>query len=111
MVHMHFFISLYFFLQTTLDGVSQYLFSALDGRAYLRSTTVLLPPSWPDSCAPKTVTGGAGDAQDITVVPQGPFRGRAWTQQSIGCGQPADQIYLTYQSLVKKDDTLGECSS
>lgn len=95
-------------LQTTLTSASQYLFSALDSRAYLRSATVILPASWPDSCASTPVVSASGDTSDITVLPQGPARGQVWTQQSLGCGQSGDQIYLAYEKLRTRDDTLGK---
>ncbi|RZC37039.1 DUF1973, CLCA N, Activator LAG-3 and/or VWA 2 domain containing protein, partial [Asbolus verrucosus] len=91
----------------TLTSASQYLFSALDSRAFLRSATVLLPPTWPDSCASSAVVSGSGEAPDVTVLPRGPTRGRIYTQQSLGCGQPGDQIYVTYESLMQRDATLA----
>lgn len=30
-----------------------------------------------------------------------------WTQQSLGCGQPGDQIYLGFESLLTRDNSLG----
>ncbi|KAK9888166.1 hypothetical protein WA026_000435 [Henosepilachna vigintioctopunctata] len=93
---------------TSLQSASQFLFSALDGKAFLRSATVLLPPSWPDTCAPSTVTSGAGETSDITLTSRNPARGALWTQQSLGCGQPGDQIYLAFESLLQPDNKLGE---
>lgn len=100
-----------FYFQATLAGSSQYLFSALDGRAYLRSATVILPQSWPDNCTPPQVVASSGETPDITVLPEGPNRGRIWTQQSLGCGQPGDQIYMGYEGLKGRDDTLGKLNS
>ncbi|XP_066158992.1 calcium-activated chloride channel regulator 4-like [Euwallacea fornicatus] len=93
-------------LERTLTSASQYLFSALDSRAYLRSATVLLPSSWPESCASSTVLGASGEISDITVLPSDPIRGNLFTQQSLGCGQPGDQIYLSYESLQVASTTL-----
>ncbi|KAJ8916134.1 hypothetical protein NQ315_004501 [Exocentrus adspersus] len=93
--------------QTTLISASQYLFSALDSRAFLRSATVLLPLSWPDSCVSTSVLSASGESSDITVQPTDHARGKIWTQQSLGCGQPGDQIYWGYESLLKKDNTLA----
>lgn len=107
MLYPDFYFILYCLFQATLVGASQYLFSALDSRAYLRSATVILPTSWADSCASTPVTSASGDIPDITVLPQGPARGHLWTQQSLGCGQPGDQIYLAYEKLRTRDDTLG----
>ncbi|KAJ8953960.1 hypothetical protein NQ318_019203 [Aromia moschata] len=94
-------------MQATLTSASQYLFSALDSRAFLRSATVLLPPSWPDSCVSTAVLSASGESSDVTVLPGSPARGKIWTQQSLGCGQPGDQIYLGYEELIKKDATLA----
>ncbi|XP_025837088.1 calcium-activated chloride channel regulator 4 isoform X1 [Agrilus planipennis] len=91
----------------TISSASHYLFTALDGRAFLRSATVVLPSSWPDSCAPKPVVSGSGETPDVTILPREPTRGRIWTQQSAGCGQPGDQIYFGYESLLGRDDSLG----
>ncbi|XP_050298219.1 calcium-activated chloride channel regulator 4-like [Anthonomus grandis grandis] len=93
-------------LEGTLTSASQYLFSALDSRAYLRSATVLLPSSWSDSCASSSVLASSGEDSDITVLPADPIRGSIYTQQSLGCGQPGDQIYLSYETLQRKDATL-----
>ncbi|CAH1107269.1 unnamed protein product [Psylliodes chrysocephalus] len=94
-------------IEKTLTSASQYLFSALDSRAYLRSATVLLPTSWPDSCVASSVLSSSGEVSDITVLPNDPVRGSIWTQQSLGCGQPGDQIYLGYEELLKKNNNLG----
>ncbi|EFA08980.2 calcium-activated chloride channel regulator 4 [Tribolium castaneum] len=94
-------------LEETLTSASQYLFSALDSRAFLRSATVLLPPTWPDSCASSAVVSGSGETPDVTVLPRGPARGRVYTQQSLGCGEPGDQIYLAYESLMQRDASLA----
>ncbi|CAH0563965.1 unnamed protein product [Brassicogethes aeneus] len=94
-------------LESTLSSASQYLFSALDSRAFLRSATVLLPPSWPDNCVPSAVMSASGETSDVTVGPSVAPRERIWTQQSLGCGQPGDQIYLGYETLLQRDNTLG----
>lgn len=93
-------------LEGTLTSASQYLFSALDSRAYLRSATVLLPSSWPDSCALSAVVGASGEVSDVTVLPSGPIRGDIYTQQSLGCGQQGDQIYLNYETLLARNQIL-----
>lgn len=43
----------------------------------------------------------------MTVLPRGPSRGKIYTQQSLGCGQSGDQIFLTYEALTQRDTTLG----
>ncbi|CAG9863807.1 unnamed protein product [Phyllotreta striolata] len=94
-------------IESTLTSASQYLFSALDSRAFLRSATVLLPSNWPDSCVASAVLSSSGEVPDVTVLPSDPARGGAWTQQSLGCGQPGDQIYLGFEELLRNDNNLG----
>ncbi|CAG9817922.1 unnamed protein product [Phaedon cochleariae] len=91
----------------TLTSASQYLFSALDSRAYIRSTTVLLPSSWPDSCVSSAILSSSGETSDVTVQPTDPNRGQIWTQQSLGCGQKGDQIFMGYESLLSRNSQLA----
>ncbi|XP_019760320.1 calcium-activated chloride channel regulator 4 [Dendroctonus ponderosae] len=93
-------------LEGTLTSASAYLFSALDSRAYFRSATVLLPSSWPDSCASTEVLGASGEVSDITVLPSDPIRGNLYTQQTLGCGRPGDQIFLSFESLQHRNPAL-----
>jgi hypothetical protein len=79
---------------------SQFLHQSLDGRAYWRSVTVLLPDTWPSNCIARPVSGSSGEVPDISVgVPHPVFGNAPWTQQSQGCGQPGDMIYLSYRRL------------
>ncbi|CAG9830737.1 unnamed protein product [Diabrotica balteata] len=94
-------------LENTITSASQYLFSALDSRAYLRSATVLLPESWPDSCVSSAILSSSGETSDVSILPSDPARGSIWTQQSLGCGQPGDQIFLGYEGLLRKNNNLG----
>ncbi|XP_074040726.1 LOW QUALITY PROTEIN: calcium-activated chloride channel regulator 1 [Leptinotarsa decemlineata] len=94
-------------LESTLTSASQYLFSALDSRAFLRSATVILPSSWADSCVASSVLSASGEMSDITIIPSDSVRGPIWTQQSLGCGQPGDQIYVGYQHLIQSNNDLA----
>jgi hypothetical protein len=88
------------FEQMSMTEASQFLHQALDGRAYWRSVTVLLPDSWPANCVPRPVVGSSGELPDISVgVPHPVFGNTPWTQQSQGCGQRGDMIYLSYRRL------------
>ena len=91
-----------------LTSASQYLFSALDAKAFFRTITIRLPSSWPESCIPKGVLSNDDDQSDVTILPEDGYRGKLWTQQSLGCGRPGDQIYLSYGSLESKDFMLGK---
>lgn len=94
----------FFHFQATLAESSEYMFSALDGRAYVRSVTILLPTSWPEQCAPTATKASDGQRADVTVVSRGQ---PVWTQQSAGCGRPGDHIYLNYNSLSADADHLA----
>jgi hypothetical protein len=46
------------------------------------------------------VVGASGEKADISIgVPHPVFGNAPWTQQSQGCGQPGDMIYLSYRQL------------
>ncbi|GJQ72092.1 hypothetical protein Trydic_g3189 [Trypoxylus dichotomus] len=95
-------------LEETLTSASKYMFSALHGKAFIRSASIILPSLWPlDSCAPKNVLPVNGDISDVTVHPNDPSRGFLWTQQSAGCEQSGDQIYMSYGALETKNPVLG----
>lgn len=96
--HKHNFTNLYVYFQTTLTSSSQYLFSALDGRAYIRSATILLPNSWPRECEPSNPVSSKGDRADIVVAARGQ---PVWTLQTRGCGQSGDVMYVNRDALLK----------
>lgn len=80
----------------------------MDSRAlFIKSVTIILPGSWPDSCAQGPIGPASGEKSDITVVPYGPTGSNTWTQQSGGCGRPGDQIYITEDILRNDEATLG----
>lgn len=88
------------FQQLSMAEASQFLHQALDGRAYWQSVTVLLPDTWPSNCVARSVVGASGEKADISIGVSHPVFGNApWTQQSQGCGQPGDMIYLSYRQL------------
>lgn len=98
-------------LQATLTTASHYLFTALDGRAFFQSINVILPTSWPDTCIPggSRVSPATNSYSDITiqrrVTPGGTIP--AWTQQTGGCGEPGNQIFLNYDTLENYSNSLG----
>uniref|UniRef100_A0A1B0D4A6 Calcium-activated chloride channel N-terminal domain-containing protein n=1 Tax=Phlebotomus papatasi TaxID=29031 RepID=A0A1B0D4A6_PHLPP len=86
----------------SLASASQFLFSALDGRAYFGDITVLIPNTWPDVCLPpnRTFTTSSGERSDITLTSIHPIHGEAiWTQQAGGCGEAGEQIFMSYTGL------------
>ncbi|XP_055703162.1 calcium-activated chloride channel regulator 1-like [Phlebotomus papatasi] len=89
-------------LEASLASASQFLFSALDGRAYFGDITVLIPNTWPDVCLPpnRTFTTSSGERSDITLTSIHPIHGEAiWTQQAGGCGEAGEQIFMSYTGL------------
>lgn len=81
---------------------SEYLFSALNGRAYFGSFTIILPKQWAQKgCAgERTVSVAEGEKSDIKVTESHPIYGNTlWTQQSRGCGEQGDQIYMSHGSM------------
>ncbi|GAB0087730.1 calcium-activated chloride channel regulator 1 [Sergentomyia squamirostris] len=91
------------FRKASLVSASQFLFTALDGRAYFGGITVILPTTWPeDACLPpnRTVTPSSGEHSDITITSIHPIHSEeVWTQQSGGCGEPGEQIFMSYTGL------------
>ncbi|KAJ1529422.1 hypothetical protein ONE63_006201 [Megalurothrips usitatus] len=107
-------------LQVAVSTASATLRTALDGRATLGESVVLLPDSWPDSCVPPTpghgpngmippsITPSSGETPDISVQRVDPAYGALlYTQQSRGCGQPGDQIYMSHTLLEEPVSELG----
>ncbi len=76
-----------FHFQNALPSASNFLFNALDGRAYIDSVIVMIPSSWPKNCLPQngTLLTSRGESSDITISERHPIYGDAiWTQQSAG---------------------------
>lgn len=107
-------------LEVAVSSASATLRTALDGRATLGESVVLLPDSWPDSCVPApaghgpngvaapSISPSSGETPDISVQRVDPAYGALlYTQQSRGCGQPGDQIYLSYSLLEEPVSELG----
>lgn len=85
-----------------MGSASQFLFTALDGRAYIGNVIVMLPAEWSGNCLPKnrTLVASSGERSDLTIGPAHPIhRDAVWTQQSGGCGEAGDQIFGSYAAL------------
>eukprot|EP00095_Tigriopus_kingsejongensis_P007044 maker-scaffold146_size311726-snap-gene-1.20 protein:Tk07044 transcript:maker-scaffold146_size311726-snap-gene-1.20-mRNA-1 annotation:"epithelial chloride channel" len=81
-----------------LTEASRSLYVQLNGKIHFSSVNVQVPMGWTASdCqtpleATKPVNTNSGD---IYVSPDHPlYNDEPWTQQSLGCGQPGDFIYL-----------------
>ncbi|KAG4074164.1 hypothetical protein HA402_014369 [Bradysia odoriphaga] len=95
-------------LENALPSASDFLFNALDGRAYIDSVIVMIPSSWPKNCLPQngTLLTSRGESSDITISERHPIYGDAiWTQQSAGCGENGDQIFASYSAFNR--NTVG----
>lgn len=75
---------------------------------YYASFDIVLPQKWSDECVKnKIVSNSNGRASDITITTTNEIFGdEVWTQQSGGCGEKGDQIFLGYKSL--RDEKLPE---
>lgn len=96
-------------LQSALASASRSLYTALNGRAFWGGVTVLLPNHWPDSCVPsQSPVGSLGETPDIRIGVTHPVHGDSvWTQQSKGCGQQGDFVYMSHKLLLEPRD-IGE---
>lgn len=65
---------------------------------------IILPPTWSYTCnTTSTVTSYNGAPTDIQIAKTHPIFGDdLWTQQSSGCGEQGDQIYVSSRSI--RDD-------
>lgn len=94
-------------LEVAIKGASKTLYSTLENRAYWGSVTILLPHNWPDTCAPNSnsVVSSQGETADFNVGPPHPVHGDSiWTQQSRGCGQSGDFVYISHRALLDPKD-------
>lgn len=93
-------------LESALSSASRSLYTALDGRAFWGGVTVLLPNHWPDSCVPsQSPVGSQGETPDIRIGNTHPVYGDSvWTQQSKGCGQQGDFMYMSHILLLEPRD-------
>lgn len=72
------------------------------------SFDIILPSAWPNSCANRTsVANYNGAPSDITITPTNEIFGdEPWTQQSGGCEEAGDQIFVGYKSI--RDGNVSE---
>lgn len=100
-----------FFFQVSMASGSKSIHESLEGRASLGSVAVLLPSHWPDSCVPTpgiVPQPSQGEVADIKVGPSHPvYFDTIWTQQSRGCGESGDFIYIS-EKLLRQPLDLGE---
>ncbi|CAG9810973.1 unnamed protein product [Chironomus riparius] len=92
-------------LENTLSASSQHLHQSLDGRIYFSSFEIIIPSTWSYNCLTNssTVTSYNGASTDVQITKSNPIFGDyLWTQQSGGCGEHGDQIYVSERSI--RDD-------
>lgn len=81
------------------------LFSSLEGRAYFREISINLPDHWSDSCVNGDVVSSRGEQSDFIIGRSHPVYGdQIWTQQSRGCGDQGDFVYLSEKLLTETND-------
>nr|XP_045621321.1 calcium-activated chloride channel regulator 1-like [Procambarus clarkii] len=86
-----------------LEAASRQLNNATNGKLFFQKVTFLLPQTLLESCRPM-----GGKVPLVKTVPEVKvqlghdhpvFGGQPWTQQTLGCGQPAHFIHLPYTFL------------
>lgn len=94
---MYFFV----FLQNNLKLSSEYLSSSFENRIHYASFDIILPAAWSNDCVRnKIVTNYNGMPSDITITTTNQIFGdEPWTQQSGGCGEKGDQIFVGSRSI------------
>lgn len=102
-----------FSLQLLLRDASKVLYSALDQRAFFKSVTIVVPSSWRDSKCQTIIRPPRGGTPyrnaDIHISQRHPvFNEEPYTQQSGGCGQPADAVHLPYTFVTYWNHTQME---
>lgn len=95
------FILFNFIPQSALKSSSENLHASLGGRTFYASFDIILPSSWPNDCViNKTVSNHNGVPSDVTITAKDEIFGDGlWTQQSGGCGEKGDQIFVGYKSI------------
>lgn len=93
------------YLQNNLKLSSEYLSSSFENRIYYASFDIILPAAWSNDCVRnKIVTNYNGVPSDITITTTNQIFGdEPWTQQSGGCGEKGDQIYVGSKSVVDEN--------
>lgn len=84
-----------------MKSSSENLYASVDGRIYYASFDIILPLGWPNDCVcNKTVSNHNGVPSDVTITAKDEIFGDGlWTQQSGGCGERGDQIFIGYKSI------------
>ncbi|XP_039277350.1 calcium-activated chloride channel regulator 1 isoform X2 [Nilaparvata lugens] len=97
-------------LEVGLTSGSRAVYESVGGKASWGTVVILLPSQWPDSCIP--VAGlepqaSQGEQPDIRIGLSHPvYYDAVWTQQSRGCGEPGDFIYIS-EKLLRNPFDIG----
>ncbi|XP_071455583.1 calcium-activated chloride channel regulator 2-like [Hetaerina americana] len=117
-------------LESAITDASARLYTALGGRAWFRTVTILLPDSWVDAAGDGVEEGpraGGGEVCGrpevsaawargesaatadirVTAVPHPLFGENSWTRQSGGCGAPGDFIEVSHSKVAERRGDLG----
>jgi len=97
-------------VQELFKKSSGILNSSLSGRGYFREVVVVIPSSWDSSLCGFTLESlSAGTAYrnaDVMIEEEDPVHGHSpFTQQSRGCGESGDKIYLPTSFIKEIDNT------
>merc|ERR1719330_419858 len=97
-------------VQELFKKSSGVLSTSLSGRGYFREVVVVIPSSWDSSmCGFPLESLSAGTAYrnaDVMIEEEDPVHGHSpFTQQSRGCGESGDKIYLPTSFIKEIDNT------
>ncbi|KAK3869455.1 hypothetical protein Pcinc_025224 [Petrolisthes cinctipes] len=98
-------------IKTMFSAASSLMFDATGSRVYFRTVTIAIPASW--SCGevitPSDLLDYNWDTAHIRVGPSHAlFTDTPWTQQSGGCGDPADFIYFSDNYVLGNTNQLHQ---
>ena len=97
-------------MQTLLRDSSYALHSALDGKVYLKSYTIVIPSSWRDAKCETVVRpprAGVPYRQADVIITTIEHSNDVHTQQSRGCGQQGDFTSVPYTFLTDLNSTTA----
>jgi len=102
-------------LKELLRTSSTKLNQVLSGQGYFESATIVVPSSWTSSdCGTSfssLLRGTAYRSADVVIDEDHPVYGPSpFTQQSRGCGEPGDRIYLPKSFLTSRKNNASDAA-
>ncbi|XP_043193528.1 calcium-activated chloride channel regulator 4A-like [Amphibalanus amphitrite] len=100
-------------VQALMTEASAQLYAATNQRAAFGDVTLVLPDSWPDSCAegdrPRVTPTESFLTSDLRVSLAHPAHGsEPWTHQTGQCGQPGAFVQMDAAFVTSEDETVTD---